>query len=251
MRGPPAPTRPRPFLERTVAFLARELPPAPASVLEIGCGQGEVAERLARRGYDVTAIDLDRAAVAATRRRGVRAVRADVRSFRGGPFDAIVCVFSLHHVAPLSSAGAKVRALLRPNGRLLVRDFAWEEADAPTAAFWLDTMRTLVAAGPAHPYRPLPAVDAEPLDAWRDRNQRPERLHPGRAMLRMLQIRFHVQRIERGPFLYAVLGGAVRGPRRSPLTETLFEIERRRIASGAIRPIGLDVVARRPAWDAR
>ena len=249
MSGHSIPTRPKFFLDRTLAFLRTGLPAVPATVLEVGCGQGEIAERLMHLGYDVTAIDVDRAAVAATRRRGVRAVRADLRSFGGGPFDAAVCVFSLHHLAPLSAAGTKLRSLLRPDGRLVVSDFAWEEADAPTAAYWLDTMRVLVAAGLARPSRPLPELDCDPRTAWRDRNVRPERQHPGRAMLRMLQIRFHVGRIERVPFFYGTLGGAVRGPRRSKLTRTLFEIERRRIADGAIRPLGLEILARRPAWD--
>jgi 2-polyprenyl-3-methyl-5-hydroxy-6-metoxy-1,4-benzoquinol methylase len=37
--------------------LAGELPPAPVRIIDLGCGQGTQALRLARRGYDVTGVD--------------------------------------------------------------------------------------------------------------------------------------------------------------------------------------------------
>jgi S-adenosylmethionine-dependent methyltransferase len=37
--------------------LERELPPAPVRIIDLGCGQGTQALRLARRGYDVTGVD--------------------------------------------------------------------------------------------------------------------------------------------------------------------------------------------------
>jgi SAM-dependent methyltransferase len=244
------PPRPKPFVDRTVAFLRRGLPRAPATVLEVGCGRGEVAERLMRLGYHVTAIDVNQSAVAATRRRGVPAVRADIRTFQAEPFDSILCIFSLHHLSPLSVVGDKLRALLRPGGRLLVSDFAWEEADGSTAAFYFDLLRTLVMAGIARPSRELPSLRTDPRMAWRNRHLRPERLHTGRAMVRMLQGRFVVHRVERGPFLYGILGGAVPGSLASKLTLELLQVERRRIADGSIRPIGLDLVVHRPRTEA-
>ena len=37
--------------------LERELPAPPVRVIDLGCGQGTQALRLARRGYDVTGVD--------------------------------------------------------------------------------------------------------------------------------------------------------------------------------------------------
>ena len=37
--------------------LERELPPAPVRIIDLGCGQGTQALRLARRGYEVTGVD--------------------------------------------------------------------------------------------------------------------------------------------------------------------------------------------------
>jgi S-adenosylmethionine-dependent methyltransferase len=37
--------------------LAQELPPPPVRIIDLGCGQGTQALRLARRGYEVTGVD--------------------------------------------------------------------------------------------------------------------------------------------------------------------------------------------------
>ena len=39
------------------ALVEGQLPPTPASVLEIGCGEGELARAVARLGYEIIAID--------------------------------------------------------------------------------------------------------------------------------------------------------------------------------------------------
>ncbi len=235
--------------DRTVAFLREGLPPPPATVLEVGCGAGEVAERLVDLGYDVTPIDIDREAVAAARKRGLPAVRADIRSFRGGPYDACVCLYTLHHLSPLGAIGSKFRARLRPEGRLVIGEYAWEEADDATAAFWLDTLRTLESAGVARPHRPLPNPRVAPRAHWKSRHWGEEKLHPGSAMLRMLRIRFEILRLDRVPYLYAILGGSVPGPRRAAVTRAILAIEERRIKEGSIHPLGIQLVARRPSWD--
>jgi len=41
------------------AFVRANLPESPARVLEIGAGDGELAQTLRDAGYDVLAIDLD------------------------------------------------------------------------------------------------------------------------------------------------------------------------------------------------
>jgi len=56
------------------------LSPPPARVLDAGCGDGALSAWLARLGYQVTAIDVDPAAVARARASGVPAVQADLAS---------------------------------------------------------------------------------------------------------------------------------------------------------------------------
>jgi SAM-dependent methyltransferase len=52
------------------ATFARSLEPAPASVLDAGCGTGRVAIELARHGIEVVGVDVDASMLAAARRAG-------------------------------------------------------------------------------------------------------------------------------------------------------------------------------------
>ena len=71
----------------------------PRTVLELGCGTGSMTLELARRGYDVIAIDLseEMLAVADSRAReerltNIRFIQSDMCSFElGGSVDAVVC----------------------------------------------------------------------------------------------------------------------------------------------------------------
>ena len=246
---PPRPTRgfTDHLADETVAFLVRCLPRPPASVLEVGCGRGEVAHRLGRLGYAVDAIDTDPNAVAAARRRGVPARRADFWTVRGGPYDACIFVFALHHLAPLPAAVERVRWLLRAGGRLLVDDYAWEAADAPTVAWFYDLLRVLESTGVTTESRRLPGPWESPLAFWRDRHRRPEREQTGRAIVRAVRSRLVGTRVERGPYLYRNLGRYVRGAGQTEATRCLYEIERRRVEDGSLRALGLRLTARRPA----
>jgi SAM-dependent methyltransferase len=66
----------------TADFLASHLPGG-AELLEVGCGEGDVAAELARRGYRMTAIDADarpyRCALALLGRRRIPDGRAGLR----------------------------------------------------------------------------------------------------------------------------------------------------------------------------
>jgi 2-polyprenyl-3-methyl-5-hydroxy-6-metoxy-1,4-benzoquinol methylase len=96
-----------------LAFVRAALPPAPARVLEIGAGSGELAAALRAGGHDVTAID-----PAAEDGTGVeRAALIEVR----GSFDAALAVVSLHHVEPLEASCAHLATLVRPGAATSTR----------------------------------------------------------------------------------------------------------------------------------
>lgn len=234
------------WLEETLGFLVRALPKPPATVLEVGCGRGQIAERLAQRGYDVVAVDQDRLAVAAARRRGVDARRADFLRYRGGPYDACVFVQSLHHLAPPARAVERARSVLRPGGLLVVREQAWEAMDAPTAAWLYDTLALLRAAGLARPHA-LPGPKESPLAFWLREHRTGERLQMGEKMARAIRLRFERTRVDAGPYLATgPIATSLRGTRARALGRLLLETERRRIADGTLRALGLEIVAEAP-----
>jgi SAM-dependent methyltransferase len=109
------------------AFLLSELPQAPARVLEVGCGSGDLAIALAEAGYDVVAIDPE----APDRPRFHRTTIEDFDSTDA--FDVVVAQLSLHHVADLPIALDKVVGVLAPEGRVVIDDFGWERLDEAVA----------------------------------------------------------------------------------------------------------------------
>ncbi len=93
----------------------------PRRVLEVGCGRGEFAERLAGAGIGVVAVDQSARMVELTRARGVDAGLGDVQAlpFADGEFDAAVANFVLYHVRDIHRALAELARVLRPGGTLV------------------------------------------------------------------------------------------------------------------------------------
>lgn len=112
------------------AFVRAALPAAPARVLEVGAGDGELAAALTEAGYEVVAIDP--AAEAANVR------RVALHELDEAPFDAAVAVVSLHHVEPLAESCERLAALVRPGGVLVVDEVDFERYDERAARWWLD-----------------------------------------------------------------------------------------------------------------
>lgn len=98
------------------------------SVLDVGCGGGILAEELARRGADVTGIDLSVPSLAAAHRHAaqsgatisVRYAASDALAlpFADASFDAIVSSDFLEHVPDLGRCVREMSRVLRPGGTL-------------------------------------------------------------------------------------------------------------------------------------
>ncbi len=92
--------------------------------LELGCGTGQLAQRLGDTGLQVVAVDLSPAMVGRARARGVDALVADFTRlpFADASFDAALAFNSLLHVpqAELSAAFTEIRRVLAVGGLLTV-----------------------------------------------------------------------------------------------------------------------------------
>ena len=89
-------------------------------MLEVGCGEGELSERLQRSlGVEVIALDQSGRMVELTRKRGVNAVVGDVQQlpFEQGSFDVVVAAWMLCHMPDLDRGLAEIARVLRPGGR--------------------------------------------------------------------------------------------------------------------------------------
>jgi SAM-dependent methyltransferase len=95
----------------------------PRRILEVGCGEGELAERLLHEtSADVVAVDQSPRMVELARARGVRASvgRAEQLPFEDASFDCVVAAWMLYHVADLDSALSELSRVLQPGGRAVV-----------------------------------------------------------------------------------------------------------------------------------
>ncbi|MEQ8769743.1 MAG: methyltransferase domain-containing protein [Phycisphaerales bacterium] len=92
-------------------------------VLDIACGQGELAALLARSGADVTGVDASPALIERAREHAperLTFMQGDARELAGldaASFDAAVCVLALMNIDPIEPVFERVRALLKPDGR--------------------------------------------------------------------------------------------------------------------------------------
>jgi SAM-dependent methyltransferase len=94
----------------------------PKRVLEVGCGMGQLAQRLHEElDAEVVAIDQSERMVELTRQRGVDARVADVRElpFGDGEFDVVVAAWMLYHVPDVERALDEIVRVLGQNGRLV------------------------------------------------------------------------------------------------------------------------------------
>jgi hypothetical protein len=189
-------------------FVLCHLPPAPARVLEVGCGdEGGLVPDLTRRGYEVVGVD-PRAP------QGDRYVRSEFQEVSDGlaaePWDAIVAARVLHHVDPLDD-GVALLARLAP--LLLVDEFA-PDLIVADAQVWYEDRRA--AAGD---------VEApERIDDWRRRHPH---LHPHHIVLGALRRYYEERELAWVPYFHRWL--------RSPNLEAE---ERVAIAAGDIPAVG-------------
>ncbi|MFV0318892.1 MAG: class I SAM-dependent methyltransferase [Microbacterium sp.] len=109
------------------------LPPAPADVLDLGTGSGNVALLLARLGYAVTGVDLADGMLAEARRKAEEMSRAPqfvegdavAPPFPAGSFDALTARYLLWTLRDPADALRAWRELLRPGGVLVAVDSLW------------------------------------------------------------------------------------------------------------------------------
>ncbi|MFC4119402.1 class I SAM-dependent methyltransferase [Nonomuraea zeae] len=221
------------------SWLGEVLPGPGSRILDAGCGRGELAAELARRGHGVTAIDVSEAAVAASRASGVPALRADLADYYDDePFDAVVMSLSLHHMHPLETVLDRASALLGPDGVLVLDEFAWDWANAAAATWFYDAASLLAAAGLADFPR---EAGRDPVTRWREAH---EDHATGAAMLAAVTERFEMADVRREPYLSRYIGGKLTNG-DTELVNELWRIERERIASGTLPPTGLRLTARR------
>jgi ubiquinone/menaquinone biosynthesis C-methylase UbiE len=174
------------------------VPPGCQTALDVGCGDGLLAARLAERCANVTGIDRNQPMIATARAQETRAqhpiritfIEADflTHPFPQATFDFVCANTSLHHM-DFTAALTTMAQVLRPGGRLAVIGLAADKS-----------LADLLAAAPAVPvdlfYRAVyrrgesgaPIVDPEM--SWHQVRAEATRLLPGVRYRRHLLWRY-------------------------------------------------------------
>jgi SAM-dependent methyltransferase len=230
--------------EETLRFLGPLLPQR-ARILEVGCGEGHLAAALGERGHVVTALDSSEEAVAAAKKRGVRAEQASFPTYDGGPFDVVLFTRSLHHIHPLGLALGRTWELLSPGGLLIAEEFALERADLATAS-WFYATEALLSAGGLLEGKEVAGVEEDPLHRWEHDHSHEPSLHTGEAMVSAIRERFSHVKTREEPYCYrtfcAWLAASGAGDR---VARTLLTVEEANLRRGLLQPVGLRIVATR------
>jgi SAM-dependent methyltransferase len=185
-------------------LLLRRLPPGCRTALDVGCGTGRFARRLAGRGVEVDAVDRSAEVLAAARAAPappagrVRYLLADVTAMAlpAGRYDLISCLASLHHL-PFATV-ARLREALAPGGVLLVlgcyrrrtaADFAVALAAAPVNLAARLAVAAAERARGRPPGPPRPPIAPATMSLRQVREQA-ARLLPGCTVRRLLFWRY-------------------------------------------------------------
>jgi SAM-dependent methyltransferase len=181
-------------------LILRAVPPGCGAALEVGCGDGLLASRLAERCAEVTAIDHDPRMITLARSRATTAgpgrvtvVEADYLAYpvADASFDFACANTSLHHMDFTAALAAMARAL-RPGGCLAVVGLAAHGsfgdylADAPGIPL---SLACRAVRGKSDPGAPV----MDPEMTWGEVRVAARRLLPGVRYRRHLLFRYSLR----------------------------------------------------------
>jgi SAM-dependent methyltransferase len=194
--------------QRVEEFVLGQVGTPPARVLEVGCGEGELAHAVARAGHSVTAIDPQAPEGPIFRRVGIEEFTDP------DPFDHVVASLSLHHIENLGGAMDKIAEVLRTGGSLVVVEFAWDRIDEATAEWALERLPVAsLSEKPSWLGRRCQELarggrggNKSRAESYFAEGASEEGLHSSRRLLDELKCRFVERFFEWVPYLYPDLG---------------------------------------------
>ena len=110
------------FVHELAGGVLEWLDPQPGEyVLDLGCGDGQLTQRIAGSGAHVLGVDASPEMIAAARERGIEAEHANAERlpFRDATFDAVFSNAVLHWVRDQDAMMQQVRRVLKPGSRFV------------------------------------------------------------------------------------------------------------------------------------
>lgn len=216
------------WLASTLPFVRAHIPPPPARVVEIGCGTlGGFVPDLVALGYDAVGVDPE-----APDEPAYRLVEVE-RYESPSPVDAFVACTSLHHVADLREVVDRMASALRPDGRLVVVEWARERFDQATAEWCFARLpeRDEDEQSWLHDHRDHWRAAGEPWETYREAWAEAEKMHLARDILTALDARFEPLLVADAPYFFYELDGVSEADEQNA-------IDAGRIQANGVRYVG-------------
>jgi 2-polyprenyl-3-methyl-5-hydroxy-6-metoxy-1,4-benzoquinol methylase len=165
-------------------------------VLDVGCGEGLLVERLAAVSRSVTGVDRDERAIRQARVRtagltNANVLVADFMEMEADPesYDLVIFVAVLHHL-DLDAALRRARELLRPGGRLVVVGLSANRSvgDLLRSAVLLPVIRLMGTIH--HETRSVQVVAIAPRESFAEIRRTAREILPGVRLRRALYYRY-------------------------------------------------------------
>jgi SAM-dependent methyltransferase len=210
-----------PWLAAVWPFVRSQLPPAPARVLEVGCGTvGGFVPALLDGGYQALGVDPEAP-------EGPDYRRIEFEQYEPPhPMECVVASLSLHHVADLDEVLDRLAALLAPGGVLVVVEWAWERFDEATARWCLARLAPPAPgeeSGWLHKHQERWAASGQPWDDYCLTWASQEGLHPGEEIMRGLDARFNRQVYTEGPYFFPDLADTSQAEEQAAIDAGLIQ----------------------------
>jgi ubiquinone/menaquinone biosynthesis C-methylase UbiE len=241
----------------TYQFVKSMLPHPAQTIVEVGCGNGYLCLELARDGHEVLGIDVspdiievaERSSAAHPQPSGFGSLRylcADVNTWQASEarFDCVIFNRSLHHLSARQQTLAQVQRLLKPGGRIICQDYAFDRFGEQTACWLYQIQRLLFLSGRynADPATlPDEAASIEALrTAWLSRAAE-HHLNRFEEMMSVLHGACHERLFAWVPYLFVYIGNGIRQvtlEQERELLTFLKHMEQYLIEHGAIQAVG-------------
>lgn len=236
-------------------LISRFVPGNKLSILEVGCGRGYLSLELARKGHDLLGIDVNEHAIRIAYQTkntdpynsGRGRLEYEVSDFAvwnhtDGKFDLVIFNRVLHHIPQPAKALEKVRNLLRPSGRIICVEYAYDRFDRRSATWFYHIRSVLEQAGwfnDPNSFDNLESSADQIKDEWHAHGQK-ENLNRFEEMYRPLKSLFEEKNFSWEPYIFWDIIMDMRIPSTDTemaFARSLSAMERALIERDAISPV--------------
>jgi len=131
-------------------------------ILDIGCGDGKVAEQLKKLGLSqgIYGVDMDEKLLNKAKEKGIEVYRVDLENeklpFPDNFFDVVLCIDVIEHIVNIYHLLSEIKRVLKSNGFLIV--------STPNVRFIYHIIRLILGYGPKTSFNPSEYYGADLYD---------------------------------------------------------------------------------------